>query len=1381
MRDIDWKKIRPLNGSQNTGFEELVCQIAKNENIIGKFMRFAPPDGGIEAAWEPDNKELYGWQAKYFFSLGQSQFGQMEKSFKDALNNYPKLTKYYFCLPINRTSGGGSAGDSQMKKWIEFETKLRRYATKKRRAVEIVYWGAHEIHGRLIATKNKGLVEYWFSKHEYSDDWFKERLTRTIADLGARYSPEINFPLDKTLLFSALTMCEELRKYYLEQKNRVLRMTQKTLDHLGRELSSEGNKLLNEFITDYDSINFSSLGKDSFLKSVERLHLLDMYFSSTLERITTYPEIVANIRSANFSDPIKQDLHKAKYEIQSLIQLLGGFYSSLAISPYLIISGDAGVGKSHLLADFAKSRAEINKPVLFLLGQYFSNNDNIWTQILNNILRINCDEDEFLGALSAKVSNSGERFIIIIDAINESKSQDIWKNNIAGFVKSIEKYPNLGLIISIRTTFKKSILPDSLVKIAKLTSYEFRGFQGKEIEAANFFFRHYKILSPNIPLLIPEFSNPLFLKIYCEGLSSGSQYRTLDYPSSFSEVISTYHNAINERIIDEANLSHSIDYLKKFLNAFLEYYFQKDKLPNFSDACNMLNHIIPNKGSNILNKLVNIGVLRIQRDFSDDSNEIVYFSYERVWDYYRAIYICDEYLRTKNDIATFKKVFIRHENDLYWQQGLLEALSIVVPERLKKELFEFLPEYSAHSTIINSFIESIRWRDMPIISMPIKTFLKSQVFIENQYVHKLFNTIMTIAWRERHSFNGVYIHNILKRHDMPSRDSLWNYYLYHNYYISEGTEFCSIDSIIRWAWSDTDKSKISDESIKLISIILIWFLTSTNRFLRDRASKALISLLSERIHLIKELINIFLDVDDVYIKERFMGIAYGCTLRSSSSEEIIEFAAYIENLVFYSREVLPHILLRDYARGIIEHAISHHQFTPRNNFFKPPYISSFPTRFPFKRAIDKLFKQPGSKDFQKEYYAQNPLIHSMRTESMGGYGDFGRYVLDSAFYYWPDIKTEKMSNWIIKKIFQLGFDVKKHGFFDSSLSNLGRGTQKTERIGKKYQWIAFHELLARTSDNHSIRDGYSGTIQKYEGPWLPYLRDFEPTSLIKSTSKTSKVSKTTHWSTPKFTPNWDGEQAKWIRTKTGFPNCKDLLLVKDDKGDEWFNMFSYNDWEEKTYEETYSTQTPQKYLSMDIRAIIIEKKDVSSILKLFSDNYKMIHEFPTYSTHYEIFLREYYWAPAFKSLAYSDRKIITIDRKRFNCIDTVLNYLWEEEYDCSKDEAISFYIPSKTIFEELCMKHAKKDGYFLNQEDELICFDPSIYENGISSLLIRRSSLEQYLEKNNLTILWKITGEKNILGWSTETKYLGRNEYYGLYYLQNNRIQGKHKTMLSKR
>ena len=97
------------------------------------------------------------------------------------------------------------------------------------------------------------------------------------------------------------------------------------------------------------------------------------------------------------------------------------------------------------------------------------------------------------------------------------------------------------------------------------------------------------------------------------------------------------------------------------------------------------------------------------------------------------------------------------------------------------------------------------------------------------------------------------------------------------------------------------------------------------------------------------------------------------------------------------------------------------------------------------------------------------LLTSMFTEhtTIGfSYGDFGRYTFQSALSNWK-IDAEHLSNSAIKLIIdKYGYREEKHGEFDRKVgSGRGRSTIPNERIGKKYQWLALHELMARVADN----------------------------------------------------------------------------------------------------------------------------------------------------------------------------------------------------------------------------------------------------------------------------------------------------------------------------
>ncbi|HGG8838881.1 TPA: hypothetical protein ACJJXM_005184, partial [Enterobacter hormaechei subsp. xiangfangensis] len=125
----------------------------------------------------------------------------------------------------------------------------------------------------------------------------------------------------------------------------------------------------------------------------------------------------------------------------------------LSNNPFLLLEGEAGIGKSHLLADIIESRIQTGYPSLFLLGQQLTTDESPWVQILKR-LQLNTVSSEFLEKLNLYGEKQGKRFLIFIDAINEGNGNIFWEDNINSFVDEIRSFKWLGLIISVRSTYK---------------------------------------------------------------------------------------------------------------------------------------------------------------------------------------------------------------------------------------------------------------------------------------------------------------------------------------------------------------------------------------------------------------------------------------------------------------------------------------------------------------------------------------------------------------------------------------------------------------------------------------------------------------------------------------------------------------------------------------------------------------------------------------------------------------------------------------------------------------------------------------------------------------------------------------------------------------
>lgn len=76
-----------------------------------------------------------------------------------------------------------------------------------------------------------------------------------------------------------------------------------------------------------------------------------------------------------------------------------------------------------------------------------------------------------------------------------------------------------------------------------------------------------------------------------------------------------------------------------------------------------------------------------------------------------------------------------------------------------------------------------------------------------------------------------------------------------------------------------------------------------------------------------------------------------------------------------------------------------------------------------------------------------------------------------------------------------------HGRYDRFAKDwtFRHSEDRIDRVGKKYQWIAFYEIMGILSDNYKFKDDYAsngyGEYELFHGTWQSLLRDINP-SLI---------------------------------------------------------------------------------------------------------------------------------------------------------------------------------------------------------------------------------------------------------------------------------------------
>ncbi|QQE77268.1 ATP-binding protein [Alicyclobacillus sp. SO9] len=1269
--------------------------------------------------------------------------------------------KYYICIPLDRQDPRIDNEKWFMDKWNKHVQTWTEHAAAQGRHIEFEFWGSSELLSRLSQEKHVGTRFFWFAAEDFSEGWFRDRLDVSIDSLGKRYTPKLNFELDLSRTFDGITreqtFCEQFEHLYRQVQKDIKSIVNGVREDTLRsaaEAISDASKTLREA---FDGIVLSEMNDvpltkmaNICLKMSDSVGIcVEYYYKNRGKEGKANQDNKGNMHSleSNQFNSELYSLRQLEVALTELYDFLTGPSSLLANTPIMILKGEAGIGKSHMLADVAKHKAELGIPTILLLGQHFTNDDNPWTQILNNQLRVDMNEEEFLGAINAKAQSIGSRALIMIDAINEGRGRFFWTEHIRGFIRTVRKYKWIGLVISVRTSYETLLLPSDIITndvAIRVTHY---GFAEVEYEASKLFFDSYNIQQPSVPLLHPEFQNPLFLKIFCEGLYNSGLTVIPEGLEGISQILDFYVNSINERLSTASKLDYpsNINLVRSAVMSLIARKMEsKLGYVPYKDANKLVCDETRDYTSDwrrFLDELINEGVITENLFYNGQEYVTgVYFAYERFDDHISVSYLLQHYLIKDNPGLSFQEGqelhgYVKDERSCEINKGLIEALTIQLPEAIGMELYEVAPYCKSFYPVVEAFVGSLIWRKVDTISEKVLPYVNKEVLRRKGTFDKFWDSIILTATSPRNFFNADRVHSMLMKQSLSERDAWWTPYI--STHFSEST---GVKRVIDWSWTTEDRTYISDESVRLSAIIISWFLTSPNRPLRDAATKALVCLLQDRIGVLIDVLVAFEAVNDPYVYERLYGAAYGCALRATSKEDIYILCKYVYKTIFAKEQTYPHILLRDYARGIVEFSFHLGMEDGAVDIAKarPPYRSEWYEYVPTLADIDHYKFDYNSEGFKKKYWGQNNVLRSMMTEyGTGMYGDFGRYVFQSVVSSWENhFDPQALSNIATKRVFELGYNVELHGEYDTEYTqNDNRHEHTNERIGKKYQWIAFHELLARLSDNYTMgeidydsrRAGTGKRTYKeiaFNGPWNPFVRDIDPTMLIRKNGN-SRNFYNGMYRLPE--ENLD----LWVHDYRSIPPLEDITLIRKSEK-EFVLLSSYISWQERRDEDDYKDK---KELFVKATGLLVPEGKVDYYARS-----KAVHNYSYrnyWAEEYNAFSREYFWHPVFV-----DRKLdVELDEETERELkETTMEYLWGTGYDKSIDGSIRYLIPSEFVVNQLSLRQTR-EGYWVNSDGEVICFDNAL-EGYNTGLFIERTSLEEMLHQTGLALIWDIFVEK---------------------------------------
>ena len=373
---------------------------------------------------------------------------------------------------------------------------------------------------------------------------------------------------------------------------------------------------------------------------------------------------------------------------------------------------------------------------------------------------------------------------------------------------------------------------------------------------------------------------------------------------------------------------------------------------------------------------------------------------------------------------------------------------------------------------------------------------------------------------------------------------------------------------------------------------------------------------------------------------------------------------------------------------------------------------------------------------------------------------------------------------MLHKILQLGFSPGLFSEFDDNVPSEGRSAHKAERIGKKYQWIAYDELHARISDNFYLAEKPYSSVDETEwrdGTWQNSFRDIDPSLLITETPHDGWAVNQKSWWTPHGYDSWNSAktQREWLLSTHDLPEPKDFLLLPKDN-DHWLALNSYAHWKHKESVGSFSgNETESQEIHYIFRSYLIRNSDLESMVEWVRKQDWINDRLPSPGHSYHVHLNEHFWAPSFSGAPDDDWITRLYQDNDLPCpfVETTHEYLCEDRsYDCSMDKTINILMPSRWLATKMGLEITGRRADFHDKKGQLIAFDPSTRDSGHGALLIQRKSFIEFLKREGLTIFWTLLAEKNIYPPERLKRWPGRLTILGIYWLANDKIEGDFRT-----
>jgi len=883
---------------------------------------------------------------------------------------------------------------------------------------------------------------------------------------------------------------------------------------------------------------------------------------------------------------LRQTVYKAEEADRLLEQ-----HAPLARQRILLLTGPAGQGKTHTLVHEIQQTLATGGVALGVLGQTLNATGGLWQAICSRVGWPGT-HDQLLDKLETEAANSNQRALLVIDALNETRDRRRWRNELMGMVREILRRPHLTLALSVRSDYLEQTLPSVVEgEEAPWVKWEHPGFTGSEPDALLRYFEHYGVKAPVAPPL-GEFANPLYVQLLAKSMK-GQPLR--HWLPSWLEVWRAWMDRLEEEARDKLGLDDASRHeaihriMRKLAQAMLEageFFLSRQRADAIAFETARVDRVV--------DFLCSAGALMDRVDEEDE--EVIEFGFERLSDTFLADRLLSSLFKGLDDQEARRLVLCaalepggvlyplattEHlDHPLrYRRTGLLEALCLAVPPRVGRELPTLIPAPNndwPDWELANAFNDSLRWRAKPedFAADSEELFALWRKYGRHDSPETELDELIRLALIPGHplAMDRV-IHPRLLRQDSPgARDVIWSVRLVPLW----SAEHSNLRQLVVWA-RDASLNGVHPDIALPAARLLAWVCAASQTELRKTAMRGLTRLLVACPQLLPDFLPDFLEVNDPYVLEGVLAAVWGVVLDGAAPELAAEAARWVFESQFPQGNARwRHITLRHYARCIVEKA-NECGWLPGIDLtvVRPPYQSALPLdEVPDQARLEALDHSNG---FGRIVFSA--INHDFYRYIMGGnhpdsFGFSSQPFPDSTEPTRPFLRSENhISHHANPKVFdlalaarfvawncrQLGWTAERFDGFDTGnyTRDYGRisGDGRTERIGKKYQWIGWHTLLGFLADNYVMRPGWKDEQRQYDTPDQVDVTLYDPARWLQIVSPAVRSDdKQAFWRIPGLPP-WPlpdlKEMCKWVASSSHDLHPSDVIAHIPDLPPDW--------------------------------------------------------------------------------------------------------------------------------------------------------------------------------------------------------------------------------------